>query len=215
MIKIFNKKTTPIPNYIIQDDFAYEEFYHDHIIIISKYCGATEKYKLKSHEIMMDYFVFNTKTKEFSYEPLSISDSFKKVFENMVKNIKLEIKKNNNTINIYNKKNHNLIIRIQNGKIIYLNVLHTNFIPKNFLYYNDSLKTLLGLKIQIVLPNFLKSNSTLKEIYIPEVLKLPKDALLQKPIRCIYAPKIKEYPLTLKDKIIKDYQDFLSSSNTK
>lgn len=116
----------------------------------------------KDSEIILDYFVFNTQTKQLSTN--SRYDAFLDAFYTEIKDSVIQIKKNKrqNTHTIFADKNP--IAEVKEGKIIKLNLVRTRNLGDNFLRHNSGLVKLSANNLRSVGNNFLCDNKILAEL---------------------------------------------------
>lgn len=137
----------------------------------------------KSSELMMDYFIFDMKTKHFftQYQGVYLhylADCFPAVLEQEIQGKKLQIQKDKSTGNIVLFANKKPVLELNHGNIIRINLYETKHISKKFLYHDE---TALSFKSDSVLEignSFLYLNKCLEELYTPN-LQITDDFFLQ------------------------------------
>ena len=129
----------------------------------------------KDKEIMMDYFIFNVKDKTIKFPNSSCADIFPKVFEDEIKNKKIQITKDKDGRHIF--ADNVEIAVIKNGHLISLYLPNSKKIGDDFLYYNKKLSKLNAPLLEEVGDDFLYYNKKLSKLNAPALEKVGEDFL--------------------------------------
>ena len=170
---------TPLPN---GSDWVHDQIVHynyeiDNIRFGPDYyfSGSNITRLVPDHQIMMDYMILDTKTKEVSSEikedtALGI---FKVAFNG--KNIKIAKDKANKTTTITTSDGNS--VTVKDGKIIELVLPGIKEIGKNFLWHNKSLQSVSLPDVEKIDENFMVSNEVLSHFDAPKLQRTEEDFL--------------------------------------
>lgn len=207
MLDSNNKEIFHIPGYVVASDGKYYKYNYE--INGIYYCPGNiiiengEARQLKEHEMLIDYFVLNTKEKTLKLYDESQEDSFTDTFDGKINKIEIVREKENGvrTIRIFMASNKypiimdinadNEIVKYENMELRQvgcsflkhsraLKVLKLPMLRRcdsGFLLHNESLTELSLPNLQEIGFNFLTCNNSLRELSLPK-LKQGKYAFL-------------------------------------
>jgi hypothetical protein len=123
---------------------------------------------------MMDYMIYDTRTKEIS-SPIDDDtvNIFKAAFNGQ--SVTRTTNKSDKTT-VLSTPNGNRVT-IKDGKIIELSLPHVKKIGNNFLRFNDSLRTMNLASVETIGENFLSANQILSQFRAPKLQRTEKDFL--------------------------------------
>ena len=135
---------------------------------------------LNSHEIMMDTYIFDLKTKAFSYplnEEITEEDTtFKEVFSQELAGHKVILRKDKEGQHLFIRKEGEKdpekdieILTIKDGCIMALNLPTATKIGDNFLFYNRTVKKIGIPQVKSIGEDFLRFNTTLEQLDAPSL----------------------------------------------
>lgn len=124
----------------------------------------------KDKEIMLENFIFNTKTRQLS-TVLGACDAFADVFTRETENKKIQItKQKDGTHQIFADKT--LLATVKDGEILSLYLPKTEKIGIFFLMHNQKLKHLDAPNLKEIGPYFLMENEDLETLTLPKTEKI-------------------------------------------
>ncbi len=188
----FSAKETPLPdNFIALNDkiirFNFEQddiYFGDNFYVKNGIIHPIDRDK----ELLLDSFLFNTKTKEIKNISSSHTDSLPDVLMNEIKNKKIQITKaplKPDGKSAYWVKADNIpIILVQDGRITELNLPNTTQIKDNFALCCHQI-TKLTAPILKKIGNHVLENSYIEELNIPQIQHIGSYSLRQ-----IYAENV-------------------------
>ncbi len=178
----FNISNVPLPsNYrMVNDQFVYFNYEIENVYFGPDYYffGSMITKLNKDYEIMLDYFVLNTKTGDVK----AIVESEKgtaKIIQSLFKG-KNDLKKIKVSINPNNKQERIIsvndvhVLSVENGIITELNLQDVKQIGDNFLKYNENIRNVYAPKLEYVGDCFLQCNKELTELDFPSLKIISK-----------------------------------------
>lgn len=180
----FSTKETPLPdNFIVLNDkIIHYNFERDDIYFGDNFYvkNGTIHPIDRDKELLLDSFLFNTKTKEIKNISSSHTDSLPDILMNEIKNKKIQITKaplKPDGKSAYWVKADNIpIILVQDGRITELNLPNTTQIKDNFGLCCHKI-TKLTAPILKKMGNHVLTNSNIKELNIPQIQHIGSHSL--------------------------------------
>ncbi|MBO5833937.1 MAG: hypothetical protein J6R22_03210 [Alphaproteobacteria bacterium] len=174
----FNATKTPLPEKyrMLHDQIVQYHYEIDNVYFGPNYyfSGSTITKLDSDCQIMMDYMIYDTRTKEISSP---IDDDAVKVFKTAFngQSVTRTTNKSDKTT-VLSTPNGNRVT-IKDGKIIELSLPHVKKIGNNFLRFNDSLRTMNLASVETIGENFLSANKILSQFRAPKLQRTEKDFL--------------------------------------
>ncbi|MBQ6027098.1 MAG: hypothetical protein IJL21_00895 [Alphaproteobacteria bacterium] len=169
----FNTTENPLPdNYrMVNDQFVYfnHEIENTYFGPDYYFSGSTITKLNTGYEIMLDYFVLDTRTGEVK-DVVGVKGSTHKILQGLLKNKKISIRTNPNNKHermIFADDAH--VLSFEKGTITELNLPDIKSIDDSFLAYTQNLRKLYAPKLETVGNEFLSSNKQLTELDLPSL----------------------------------------------
>ncbi len=156
---------------MVNDQFVYFNYEIENIYFGPDYyfSGTTITKLNTDYEIMLDYFILNTKTGELK-NIIGPDNTTYKILQDLFKNKKISIRINPNNKHermIYADNTH--VLSVEKGTITELNLPDTKSIDDRFLAYNKKLKKFNAPKLEKVGNFFISHNTDLTELNLPSL----------------------------------------------
>ena len=174
----FNTTKTPLPDKyrMLHDQIVQYHYEIDNIYFGPNYyfSGSTITKLDSDCQIMMDYMIYDTRTKEIS-SPIDDDtvNIFKAAFNGQ--SVTRTTNKSDKTTVLSTPNGNRMTIK--DGKIIELSLPHVKKIGNNFLRFNDSLRTMNLASVETIGENFLSVNKILSQFRAPKLQRTEKDFL--------------------------------------
>jgi len=192
----FSTTKNPLPdNYrMVNDQFVYFNYEINNTYFAPNYyfSGSRITKLNKDYEIMLDYFILDTRTGKVSNPSNTQDDCAHEILNSELKGKKINVKINPNNKNermIYADGIH--VLSVENGAITELNLTNTESINSCFLQLNKKLRKINAPKLKVVGGDFLFSNQELTELNLPSLKQVAQNFLLfNKKLRKFDAPNL-------------------------
>ncbi|MBR1380221.1 MAG: hypothetical protein IJ560_01390 [Alphaproteobacteria bacterium] len=171
----FNTTKNILPDHyrMVNDQIVYFNYEIDNVYFGPDYyfSGSTITKLNKDYELMLDYFILNTKNGELKHPTNYIwIGTTRHILQNMIQNKKITVR-----VNKDNKQEHMIfaddvhVLSVENGTITEMNLPDLQSIGDHFLEFNQNLKKLYAPNLKTVDENFLASNQALTELDLPSL----------------------------------------------
>lgn len=192
-----NKKDFKLHNYVKTNDGKWYKYNYE--INNIYYCPDNtiiDNFEVLKYDpdtyLVVDYFILDLKNKKIYLYDIKVADSFVDGLANIKK---INIKKENDTkkIEITNENNNKIIIEIDKyNKIISYHNEEIVTVKNNFLFSNDTLRTLSLPNLEEVGDKFLYDNTGIEKISFPKLSKIGNDFIKwNMNINNVYLPNLK------------------------